>query len=186
VGENGSHDQRSARVPAQILNADRYTGIGSGKMANRKPIPREVMFECIMRDNGICQKCHAPLIGKDSSSHSPQIEFHHIKTVLNGGDDSTSNLIILCHECHMKEHGFNPSVKIRKASLGIGYRVVGSKKQGHRIAVPESTGPQSDDRYNFICGVDITPEDLPLPEGSLVYVPAPRPTSKREKTGVSG
>jgi hypothetical protein len=64
------------------------------------------------------------------------------------------------------------------------YSVVGDKKQGHRIAVPESTGIKKGDRFEFVP----TPEggtDF-LPEGSLVYIPAPRPTSKREKKGVSG
>ena len=66
------------------------------------------------------------------------------------------------------------------------YSVVGDKKQGHRIAVPECANPEKGDRYEFMqydCD-DIGP--VYLPKGSLVYVPAPRPTSKREKKGVSG
>lgn len=65
------------------------------------------------------------------------------------------------------------------------YSVVGDKKQGHRIAVPESTGIQTGDRFAFIPSNEIFP-GMVLPVGSLVYVPAPRPTSKREKKGVSG
>jgi len=64
------------------------------------------------------------------------------------------------------------------------YSVVGDKKQGHRIAVPESTEAQKGDRYvvyQIKEGGDYT-----LREGSLVYVPAPRPVCKREKKGVSG
>ena len=49
------------------------------------------------------------------------------------------------------------------------YSVVGDKKQGHRIAVPESTGIQKGDRFEFVPipegGTDF------LPAGSLVYVP---------------
>ena len=66
------------------------------------------------------------------------------------------------------------------------YSVVGDKKQGHRIAVPECANPEKGDRYEF-CYIFVS-EDIPahkIPIGSLVYVPAPRPTSKREKKGVS-
>lgn len=49
------------------------------------------------------------------------------------------------------------------------YRVVGDKKNGHRIAVPESTGVQTGDEFDFAhCTV---PTKMTLPAGSLVYVP---------------
>ncbi len=52
------------------------------------------------------------------------------------------------------------------------YRVQGDAKQGLRIAVPTETGIQKGDRFEFVPipegGTDF------LPEGSLVYVPAPR------------
>jgi hypothetical protein len=64
------------------------------------------------------------------------------------------------------------------------YSVVGDKKQGHRIAVPERANPEKGDRYDFMQIKYI--DRIRLPFGSLVYVPAPRPTSKREKKGVSG
>jgi len=63
------------------------------------------------------------------------------------------------------------------------YSVVGDKKQGHRIAVPESINPEAGDRYDFM-QMKYT-ERIRLPAGSLVYVPAPRPVCKREKK-VSG
>jgi hypothetical protein len=65
------------------------------------------------------------------------------------------------------------------------YSVVGDRKQGHRIAVPECANPEKGDIYDF----NFIKEDMAwfkLPRGTLVYVPAPRPTSKREKKGVSG
>ena len=64
------------------------------------------------------------------------------------------------------------------------YSVVGDKKQGHRIAVPECANPKKGDRYDFEYFDEGRMKHLP--KGSLVYVPAPRPTSKREKKGVSG
>jgi hypothetical protein len=45
--------------------------------------------------------------------------------------------------------------------------------------------PKAGDKYDF----NFIKEDMAwfkLPRGTLVYVPAPRPTSKREKKGVSG
>lgn len=65
------------------------------------------------------------------------------------------------------------------------YSVVGDKKQGHRIAVPECANPKKGDLYEFL-EIIKGYEKVTLPVGSLVYVPAPRPTSKREKKGVSG
>ena len=64
------------------------------------------------------------------------------------------------------------------------YSVVGDRKQGHRIAVPECANPERGDRYEFHPCDESGYAYLPI--GSLVYVPAPRPTSKREKKGVSG
>jgi hypothetical protein len=92
----------------------------------------------------------------------------------NGLDNRKENLRVVTHRQNMQ------NIHIQTKS----YSVVGDKKQGHRIAVPESTGIQKGDRFEFVPipegGTDF------LPEGSLVYVPAPRPTSKREKKGVSG
>jgi hypothetical protein len=64
------------------------------------------------------------------------------------------------------------------------YSVTGDKDNGFRIAVRTDTGVKAGDRYDF----RHIEEDgeYTLSKGSLVYVPAPRPTSKREKKGVSG
>jgi len=67
------------------------------------------------------------------------------------------------------------------------YSVTGDKDNGFRIAVPTEIGVQKGDRYEF--NYIFVSEDIPahkIPVGSLVYVPASRPTSKREKKGVSG
>ena len=63
-------------------------------------------------------------------------------------------------------------------------KVRGDPENGHNIAVPMAIKPKAGDKYDF------NPCDesgyVYLPKGSLVYVPAPRPTSKHEKKGVSG
>ena len=49
------------------------------------------------------------------------------------------------------------------------YKVSGDAENGHRIAVPESTGVQAGDEFDFTyCEV---PTKMTLPAGSLVYVP---------------
>jgi len=49
------------------------------------------------------------------------------------------------------------------------YAVRGDKRQGHRIAVPESAGVWAGDEFDFAhCAV---PAKMTLPAGSLVYVP---------------
>jgi hypothetical protein len=64
-------------------------------------------------------------------------------------------------------------------------KVRGDPENGHNIAVPMAIKPKAGDKYDF----NFIKEDMAwfkLPRGTLVYVPAPRPTSKREKKGVSG
>jgi hypothetical protein len=63
------------------------------------------------------------------------------------------------------------------------YSVTGDKDNGFRIAVPTEIGVKKGDRYEFMEIIEGY-EKVTLPVGSLVYVPAPRPTSKREKKGV--
>jgi 5-methylcytosine-specific restriction endonuclease McrA len=43
----------------------------------------------------ICQQCGA----------SGYVELHHTVEVINGGTHDDSNLVLLCYECHQKEHG---------------------------------------------------------------------------------
>ncbi len=65
------------------------------------------------------------------------------------------------------------------------YRVQGDAEQGLRIAVPTETGVKKGDRYD--CTFVLTRmSGMIIPAGSLVYVPAPDPTSKHEKKDVSG
>jgi len=49
------------------------------------------------------------------------------------------------------------------------YSVVGNKRGGHRIAVPECMGAKAGDRYDFrYCEES---GDVFLPIGTLIYVP---------------
>jgi len=46
------------------------------------------------RDKDMCIMCRA----KDG------LELHHMKSTIDGGSDMPSNLITLCHDCHIKLH----------------------------------------------------------------------------------
>ncbi|WP_314970450.1 HNH endonuclease signature motif containing protein [Bilophila wadsworthia] len=55
------------------------------------------------RANGVCQLCQqpAPFSRKD---HSPYLEVHHVIWLSAGGEDSLSNTVALCPNCHRKMH----------------------------------------------------------------------------------
>ena len=73
-------------------------------MIVREQLPRDVILKCTIRDKGICQKCNKNLLDLETPGISSRIEFHHIIPVFKGGDHSVSNIITLCHDCHMELH----------------------------------------------------------------------------------
>jgi hypothetical protein len=50
-------------------------------------------------------------------------------------------------------------------------KVRGDPENGHNITVPMSVKPKAGNKYNFRSGIEITAADLPLPAGTLVYIP---------------
>ena len=62
-----------------------------------------VVEEAKLRANGICQLCKeaAPFSNKHNE---PYLETHHIVWLAKGGDDSLSNTVALCPNCHRKMH----------------------------------------------------------------------------------
>ena len=73
-------------------------------MNAREQLPRDVILKCTIRDKGICQNCKKDLLNSETPGISSRVEFHHVIPVLKGGDHSVSNLITLCHDCHMELH----------------------------------------------------------------------------------
>jgi hypothetical protein len=63
----------------------------------------EVVEKTRKRANGICQYCNqrAPFDDKDGN---PYLEVHHIIWLSRGGEDSTSNTVALCPNCHKLMH----------------------------------------------------------------------------------
>ena len=63
-------------------------------------IRRELTGQKVRRDiekycGNVCVNC-----GTDQN-----IEYHHIVPVANGGRNVLTNMVALCHECHLKAHG---------------------------------------------------------------------------------
>ncbi len=55
------------------------------------------------RANGVCQLCGKPAPFMDKHG-DPYLETHHIVWLSRGGEDSTSNTVALCPNCHTKMH----------------------------------------------------------------------------------
>ena len=56
--------------------------------------------------NGICQLCEKQAPFKDKKK-KPFLEIHHIDWLSKGGEDSLSNTVALCPNCHRKMHILN-------------------------------------------------------------------------------
>ena len=54
----------------------------------------QLRLEVLQRDNWRCQNC----------GRRENLEVHHRKMRSQGGGDSDTNLITLCHSCHANEH----------------------------------------------------------------------------------
>lgn len=65
------------------------------------------------RANGVCQLCNlpAPFIDGDGK---PYLESHHIIWLSDGGEDSISNTVALCPNCHRKMHALNLDDDVNK------------------------------------------------------------------------
>ena len=68
------------------------------------------------RAKGICQLCNepAPFIRKDGT---PYLEVHHIVSLAEGGEDSLTNTVALCPNCHRKMHSLALTEDIEKLKL---------------------------------------------------------------------
>jgi 5-methylcytosine-specific restriction protein A len=55
------------------------------------------------RAKGICELCEQPAPFADTNGE-PYLETHHVDWLARGGDDSLSNTVALCPNCHRKIH----------------------------------------------------------------------------------
>ena len=63
-----------------------------------------VISAVLARANGVCESCHAPAPFVRLSDGTPYLEVHHCERLADGGDDTVSNAIALCPNCHRKAH----------------------------------------------------------------------------------
>jgi plasmid maintenance system antidote protein VapI len=61
----------------------------------------ELRRAVISRAHGNCQLCDCPAPFNDAAGY-PFLEVHHVVPLHGGGDDSMSNLVALCPNCHRK------------------------------------------------------------------------------------
>jgi len=64
----------------------------------------DIVAEVLNRANGVCMMCDkkAPFI--KISDGLPYLEIHHIKPLSEGGEDTLSNSVALCPNCHREAH----------------------------------------------------------------------------------
>ena len=63
----------------------------------------EVVKETRKRAKGICQYCNQPAPFFDKKGN-PYLEVHHVIWLSRGGEDSTTNTVALCPNCHTRMH----------------------------------------------------------------------------------
>ncbi len=89
----------------------------SHRLKNAKTMPRrsqrlvfifdrnpDVVAEVLHLAKGKCQRCNkkAPFIKRSNSK--PYLEVHHKKWLVKGGEDTVTNAIALCPNCHREMH----------------------------------------------------------------------------------
>ena len=77
----------------------------------RPPFWNIIRRSVLQRDGHRCQVC----------GDSTNLSVHHIVPLSAGGDSTFSNLRVLCHSCHQKEHG-HPASASRKKRFHIRIR----------------------------------------------------------------
>nr|MBL8412645.1 HNH endonuclease [Dechloromonas sp.] len=64
----------------------------------------DVVAEVLIRARGHCEQCKKPAPFLRAKDGSPYLEVHHIIQLSQGGEDSVSNAIALCPNCHRMAH----------------------------------------------------------------------------------
>lgn len=64
----------------------------------------DVIAEVLNRAGGVCEGCKKPAPFARVSTGEPYLEVHHRLRLADGGEDSVSNAIALCPNCHRFAH----------------------------------------------------------------------------------
>ncbi|ERP89604.1 hypothetical protein Q670_04205 [Alcanivorax sp. P2S70] len=63
-----------------------------------------VVAEVLARAKGVCERCEASAPFKRKKDGSPYLEVHHKIRLADGGEDTVTNAIALCPNCHRDLH----------------------------------------------------------------------------------
>ncbi len=64
----------------------------------------DVVAEVLYRAAGVCGVCSLPAPFKRAGSGQPYLEVHHKVRLSDGGDDTVSNALAVCPNCHREAH----------------------------------------------------------------------------------
>ncbi|MEC3885510.1 NUDIX domain-containing protein [Halobacillus sp. HZG1] len=87
----------------RLANAKRVPGklAVTSTQFNRNP---DVIAEVLERADGVCEKCLKPAPFLRANDFTPYLEVHHLKPLAEGGEDTVSNAVALCPNCHREYH----------------------------------------------------------------------------------
>lgn len=125
----GAYRTKPARTAIERLAAARSDQLSKkplselrkrAELSNKSPQRREITTIQIARDQtvveyvkkaakGTCDLCAQQAPFKDSKGR-PYLECHHVIRLADDGDDSISNAVALCANCHRKMHVLNKKV----------------------------------------------------------------------------
>ncbi|PSU90435.1 hypothetical protein C0W35_16255 [Photobacterium kishitanii] len=64
----------------------------------------DIVAEALIRANGICEQCKLSAPFNRKKDNTPYLEVHHKIRLADGGEDTLSNVIALCPNCHRQMH----------------------------------------------------------------------------------
>lgn len=110
-----THQHRfEAEIDASLSDssANRLARIKSAKRVPEQKVVSTTVFvrnpdvvaEALLRAKGICEGCQRPAPFFRKSDGSPYLEVHHVKRLIDGGEDVLENVKALCPNCHRKAH----------------------------------------------------------------------------------
>ncbi len=111
--ENVDQDLDRKVKEAQTLSSEeRHRRLAESPKHPEKVLVNTTMFlrnqyvisEVLTRANGVCESCHAPAPFIRVSDGTPYLEVHHRVRLADGGEDTVSNAVALCPNCHRKAH----------------------------------------------------------------------------------
>lgn len=93
INERRQRLQSAAKIPTRVLVLS-YEYVRNA----------DVVAEVLARADGSCERCTHRAPFSRRADGSPYLEVHHKVTLASGGDDTVSNAIALCPNCHRELH----------------------------------------------------------------------------------